>query len=103
MDKVCVLHILKKSNQSRRPASWRNPNITQTKEVAIAQITAIKADLDAALAADGFETMLDLFKEIASKESDCSSAERGGDLGDTYLLYCIPKYVILILTLRLLR
>ena len=81
MDKVCVLHILKKSNQSRRPASWRNPDITQTKEAAIAQITAIKADLDAALTANGFEAMLDLFKEIASKESDCSSAERGGDLG----------------------
>ena len=107
LGKVRVRHILKKHQGSRRPASWyaslfqlflflhklfshshdvynpscrRNPNITQSKEEAIAQITAIKEKLTNELSANGYDSMHAMFQEIASKESDCSSAERGGDL-----------------------
>ena len=80
-EQVQCLHILKKHNGSRRPASWRCAEVTQTKEESIAQITAIKRQLEDVLEAKGYDIMLKLFKQIASVESDCSSAERGGDLG----------------------
>ena len=105
LGKVRVRHILKKHNGSRRPASWysrsihfdlfflficgfassllfcrRNPNITQSKEEAISQITAIKENLSNELSTNGYDSMHSMFQTIASKESDCSSAERGGDL-----------------------
>ena len=58
----------------------RNPNITQSKEEAIAQITAIRDNLTKELSANGYDSMHAMFQKIASEESDCSSAERGGDL-----------------------
>lgn len=78
---VQVRHILKKHNQSRRPASWRCDNITQTKEEAISQIEAIRGQVMAVFEAGGMAAGDKLFSEIASTESDCSSAQRGGDLG----------------------
>ena len=38
MSQVQAAHILKKHKGSRRPASHRNPNITQSKDEAIAQV-----------------------------------------------------------------
>ena len=81
MDQVQCLHILRKHSGSRRPASWRCANITQSKEEAIAQITHIRAQLEETLDKQGYSNMLSLFKSIAAVESDCGSAERGGDLG----------------------
>ena len=78
---VQALHILKKHSGSRRPASWRNQSITQSKDEAIAQITAIKSQLEAELASKGSHAMEELFRKIAFEESDCGSHERGGDLG----------------------
>jgi peptidyl-prolyl cis-trans isomerase NIMA-interacting 1 len=78
VDEVQVLHILKKHNQSRRPSSWRVPNITQSKEVAIQQVQEIRQSLLKLTSAAALEAQ---FRKIASTESDCSSAQRGGDLG----------------------
>ena len=75
---VQVLHILKKHNRSRRPSSWRVDNITQSKEESISQIMDIQAKLKKTRTESELES---LFREIASKESDCSSARQGGDLG----------------------
>jgi peptidyl-prolyl cis-trans isomerase NIMA-interacting 1 len=72
---VRVRHCLKKHAGSRRPASWRCDNITQSKEEAIAQIQAIISQIESSSDIEG------TFSEIASTESDCSSAQRGGDLG----------------------
>jgi NIMA-interacting peptidyl-prolyl cis-trans isomerase 1 len=72
------LHILKKHKGSRRPSSWRIANITQSKEEAISQIQAIR---DQVVAAKNDEELFSLFADIAKRESDCGSAERGGDLG----------------------
>lgn len=80
LGKVRVRHILKKSRESRRPASWRNPSITQSKEEAIQQISEIRQSLEKVLSSEGYDAMHMKFQEVASKESDCSSAERGGDL-----------------------
>lgn len=80
-EQVQVLHLLKKHSGSRRPASWRCPNITQSKEEAIAQISAFRTQLLEVKEARGGSAMLEKFKEIAYRESDCGSHERGGDLG----------------------
>lgn len=78
---VQVLHILKKHNGSRRPASWRCDNITQSKDVSIQQITQFRDTLSNASQQGGFDALSELFQKIAYEESDCGSHERGGDLG----------------------
>jgi peptidyl-prolyl cis-trans isomerase NIMA-interacting 1 len=80
-DQVQVLHLLKKHSGSRRPASWRCDNITQSKEVAIQQITQFRSELMNILNTRGPAEMETAFKNIAFQESDCGSHERGGDLG----------------------
>ena len=75
-EQVQVLHILKKHAGSRRPSSWREENITQSKDEAIRQITEIRTQI-----IRHGEDMSSEFRSIASKESDCSSAKSGGDLG----------------------
>ncbi|OAO14290.1 peptidyl-prolyl cis-trans isomerase pin1-like protein [Blastocystis sp. ATCC 50177/Nand II] len=72
---VRVLHILKKHRYSRRPSSWRSAEIRCTKEEAIDKLRAIRQQI----LASGVSQ--ELFKQIAEKESDCSSAKHGGDLG----------------------
>mmetsp|Transcript_78415 Transcript_78415/g.153952 ORF Transcript_78415/g.153952 Transcript_78415/m.153952 type:complete len:164 (+) Transcript_78415:73-564(+) len=80
-EQVQVLHILKKHSGSRRPASWRCDNITQSKETSIQQIAAFRDDLIATANSGGAQAMYDKFQKIAFDESDCGSHERGGDLG----------------------
>lgn len=81
VQEVRVRHILKKHAGSRRPSSWRCPRVTQSKEEAIEQIRTIKQRLESALEREGYESMASLFATIAEVESDCSSAQKGGDLG----------------------
>eukprot|EP00605_Chrysophyceae_sp_TOSAG23-4_P002803 GSChrysophyteH1.ASY1.ANO1.3087.1 assembled CDS len=79
--KVQCLHILKKHAGSRRPASWRVNPITQSKDESIQQISEIRSKLEEVLDKAGYAAMEKAFRDIASVESDCGSAERGGDLG----------------------
>ena len=79
--KVRCRHILRKHAGSRRPASWRNPNITQSKDESIKQIEEYRLRIQAAFDSGGFAAADEEFQKIAQTESDCSSAERGGDLG----------------------
>lgn len=105
MSQVQTAHILKKHRGSRRPASHRNPNITQSKEEAIAQVAknvlhwfliemsiryyillfyqiqALRQQVMSKKEESGAEAMYAEFARIAREESDCGSAERGGDLG----------------------
>eukprot|EP00977_Amphora_coffeiformis_P003319 scaffold618_cov175-Amphora_coffeaeformis.AAC.1 len=78
---VRVLHILKKHKDSKRPASWRSNNkpITITREEAIEELEGLLEILRDD--ADNPESLIATFKELASQESDCSSAKRKGDLG----------------------
>jgi len=70
---VRASHLLVKHKDSRRPSSWKEPVITRTKEEALAMIEAFMEQL----VSGGAD-----FADLASKESHCSSARRGGDLGD---------------------
>jgi NIMA-interacting peptidyl-prolyl cis-trans isomerase 1 len=76
---VRVLHILKKHKGSRRPSSWRNPNITSTVDEAREELQGLVEVLQEVK--DNPEEMRATFEELARTESDCSSAKRGGDLG----------------------
>jgi NIMA-interacting peptidyl-prolyl cis-trans isomerase 1 len=75
---VQVLHILRKHAGSRRPSSWRQERITQSKADASEQITGFRNQL---MACSSPEDLRSLFRTIAQSESDCSSAKNGGDLG----------------------
>lgn len=71
-EKVKCSHILVKHLGSRRPRSWKNENITISKEDAIAIVKKFRDEIKS-----GGRT----FAEIATAESDCSSHSQGGDLG----------------------
>lgn len=69
---VRASHILVKHAGSRNPSSWRCPHVTCTKEEAITKLLGLLE-----LVTSGRET----FESVAARESDCSSARNGGDLG----------------------
>lgn len=71
-NQVRASHLLVKHRDSRRPSSWREQEITRTKDEAIEELKKYIVMIN-----EGQHT----FEELASKYSDCSSAKRGGDLG----------------------
>lgn len=71
-EKVRASHLLVKHRDSRRPASWKDPEITRSKDEAKSLILSHEARIRS-----GATSLADL----ASRESDCSSYKRGGDLG----------------------
>ncbi|EHK41559.1 uncharacterized protein TrAtP1_005060 [Trichoderma atroviride] len=70
--KIRAAHLLVKHRDSRRPSSWREAEITRTKEEAMEIIKAHEQTIRS-----GASTLGDL----APTESDCSSARKRGDLG----------------------
>uniref|UniRef100_A0A9J7Z3M8 Peptidyl-prolyl cis-trans isomerase n=1 Tax=Cyprinus carpio carpio TaxID=630221 RepID=A0A9J7Z3M8_CYPCA len=72
VEKVRCSHLLVKHKQSRRPSSWREENITRSKEEALQLIHKYIEQIKS-----GEED----FENLASQFSDCSSARNGGDLG----------------------
>ncbi|XP_068177580.1 peptidyl-prolyl cis-trans isomerase NIMA-interacting 1 [Antennarius striatus] len=71
-DKVRCSHILVKHNKSRRPSSWREENITRTKDEAMEIIQGYIKSMKCGDAT---------FEDLACNYSDCSSAKKNGDLG----------------------
>ncbi|KAL7410546.1 rotamase-domain-containing protein [Mrakia frigida] len=71
-EKVRASHLLIKHEGSRRPSSWKEPNITRTKEEAR---TLIEQHRQAIIQDPS------LFPSLASTESHCSSHSAKGDLG----------------------
>ena len=69
---VRASHLLVKHRDSRRPSSWREENITRSKEEALDILVGYRRQIANNEAS---------FEELASKFSDCSSAKKGGDLG----------------------
>ncbi|KAF8753686.1 ARM repeat-containing protein [Rhizoctonia solani] len=65
-------HLLVKHSGSRRPSSWKEANITRSKEEAIQILEEYGAEIG---------TDRNKFAELASEHSDCSSHRNGGDLG----------------------
>ena len=77
--KIRCAHLLVKHNESRRPASWREPKITRNKDEARALIEKYQAQIEAYEHNTGGAEPRSL-SELATTESDCSSARKGGDL-----------------------
>ncbi|KAG9022536.1 hypothetical protein FS842_006125 [Serendipita sp. 407] len=71
-DAVRASHLLVKHKDSRRPSSWKETNITRTKEEAIDILLGYKDQI----AGDPHK-----FASLAREHSDCSSHSKGGDLG----------------------
>lgn len=71
-EKIRASHLLIKHKDSRRPSSWKEKEITRTKEEALSTLLGHEARIRSGAMSLG---------EIATKESDCSSARKGGDLG----------------------
>jgi NIMA-interacting peptidyl-prolyl cis-trans isomerase 1 len=75
-EKVRASHLLVKHQGSRRAASWKDPEgriiRKTTRDDAVAKLMQFKSDIES-----GRATLADL----ATQNSDCSSAKRGGDLG----------------------
>ncbi|KAK9823981.1 hypothetical protein WJX72_006781 [[Myrmecia] bisecta] len=69
---VRASHLLVKHRDSRRPSSWKEETVTRSQEEALAMIQNFRADIVSGKAD---------FATLASQESHCSSAKRGGDLG----------------------
>lgn len=69
--KIRCSHLLVKHRDSRRPSSWREAEITRSKEEAIEILQGHEARIQSG------ETTLG---DIAMSESDCSSARKRGDL-----------------------
>lgn len=69
--KIRASHLLVKHRDSRRPSSWKTPEITRTKDEAMDIIRAHEERIQS-----GQITLGDL----AKTESDCSSARKNGDL-----------------------
>ncbi|CAG5007280.1 unnamed protein product [Parnassius apollo] len=65
-------HILVKHSGSRRPSSWREDNITRSKEEALDIVQEYRRRII---------NRESLFQDLARQYSDCSSAKRDGDLG----------------------
>jgi NIMA-interacting peptidyl-prolyl cis-trans isomerase 1 len=69
--KIRAAHLLVKHKDSRRASSWKENKITRTKEEAREIIQAHEQRISSG------EAQL---SDLASTESDCSSARKGGDL-----------------------
>lgn len=70
--KIRAAHLLVKHNQSRRASSWKQAEITRTKEEAREILEGYERRIKAGEVSLG---------ELATTESDCSSARKRGDLG----------------------
>jgi NIMA-interacting peptidyl-prolyl cis-trans isomerase 1 len=70
--KIRAAHLLVKHKDSRRPSSWREPNITRSKEEAIQMLKGYEDQIQSGQKSLG---------DLAVSESDCSSARKRGDLG----------------------
>jgi len=71
LDEVQASHLLVKHAGSRRPSSWKEENITRSKEEARKILQGYLQQIEEGAS----------FAELAGKHSDCSSYKKGGDLG----------------------
>jgi NIMA-interacting peptidyl-prolyl cis-trans isomerase 1 len=76
--KIRCAHLLVKHRDSRRPSSWREPKITRDVEEAKRLIQGYQKQIQAY--ENGGEGNAKSLSELATTESDCSSARKGGDL-----------------------
>jgi len=80
---VRASHLLIKHAQSRRPSSWKEDVVTRSPADAAADCERLRAAIlsDAGARGGGPAALAAAFAEHAARESHCSSARAGGDLG----------------------
>jgi peptidyl-prolyl cis-trans isomerase NIMA-interacting 1 len=71
-------HILVKHKDVRNPKSWKEDVVVRSPEEALKMIETFREEL----ASGDPSTLAERFADKASVESHCSSAKRGGDLGE---------------------
>lgn len=76
VSKATASHLLVKHSGSRRPSSWKEKTITRSKDEALALLRGYMAEISAASDKEA------KFAQLARLHSDCSSASKGGDLGE---------------------
>ncbi|KAL8872440.1 MAG: hypothetical protein Q9174_001925, partial [Haloplaca sp. 1 TL-2023] len=69
--KIRAAHLLVKHSGSRRPSSWREQDITRSKDEAIRILKGHQSRISSGDISLG---------DLAQSESDCSSARKNGDL-----------------------
>lgn len=69
--KIRCAHLLVKHRDSRRPSSWREADITRSKDEAMSIIQGHEQKIKNGVTSLG---------DLATTESDCSSARKRGDL-----------------------
>ncbi|XP_071096273.1 uncharacterized protein [Haliotis cracherodii] len=69
---VRASHLLVKHCESRRPMNWKKEEITRTKDEALQLLLGYRQQITSGQAE---------FGDLAKQHSDCSSANREGDLG----------------------
>lgn len=69
--KVRASHLLVKHEGSRNPSSWKEARITRSQEEALEMVRSYRRQIVSG----------ESFASLAATASDCSSAKRGGDLG----------------------
>jgi len=69
---VRASHLLVKHSGSRNPSSWKEKNITRSKQEAIEILRGYQSQINGSP---------EKFAELATEHSDCNSARKGGDLG----------------------
>lgn len=69
--KIRAAHLLVKHRDSRRPSSWKEPQITRSKEEALEILRGHEKRIKGGDIGLG---------DLATSESDCSSARKNGDL-----------------------
>mmetsp|Transcript_28818 Transcript_28818/g.69213 ORF Transcript_28818/g.69213 Transcript_28818/m.69213 type:complete len:313 (+) Transcript_28818:61-999(+) len=74
-DSIRCLHILRKHVGSRNPKTWRGNQVTGTQDQAKVAVETLRKKISFA------ENIEAKFREVALEESDCASAQKGGDLG----------------------
>jgi len=70
--KIRTAHLLVKHRESRRPSSWRQAEITRSKDEAMSIIQGHEQRIKSGSTSLG---------DLATTESDCPSARKRGDLG----------------------
>ncbi len=86
--KIRASHLLVKHRESRRPSSWREAEITRSKQEALEILRGHEAKIQSGAATLG---------DLAVSESDCSSARKRGDL----FVASFGFYMISVLTMTL--
>jgi len=74
---VRVLHILRKHSDCKKASSWREAKISCTRQEAVECLLGFQKTL----AGSDAEHLRRKFEELATTNSDCKSAKKGGDLG----------------------